>query len=75
MTKLILTNEQARVLAESNGQDAVLLFDPSGKHLGWVERPAFTPEEVAEAERALDEGGLRYTTEEVLAHLRSLAPE
>jgi hypothetical protein len=75
MTRLILTDEQAKILAASNGKDAVLLFDPSGKHLGWIERPAFTPEEVAEAEKSLDEPGPRYTTEQVLAHLRSIGPE
>ena len=75
MTKLVLTDEQAKVLAELNGQDSVLLFDPSGNHVGWVERPVFSPEEVLEAEKAFDEDGPRYTTEQVLAHLRSLAPE
>lgn len=75
MTRLVLTEEQANVLAQANGEEQVYLIDSCGRHMGWVERPVFSPEEVIEAEKAFDASGPRYTTEQVLAHLRSLAPE
>ena len=79
MTHIILTPEQAAVLAASN--QPVPVVAPNGRCVGWVspamnfvvpkENP-FTPEEIAEAERRIDSPGPWYTTQEVLEHLRSL---
>jgi hypothetical protein len=74
MTKIVLTEEQAKSFRDANGADVVLL-GPDGKRLGWVQKEIFTDEEVAEAEKLLDSDGPWFTTEQVLAHLRSLAPE
>jgi hypothetical protein len=74
MTKIILTEDQARSLRNANGGDVVLL-GPDGKRLGWVQKEIFSDEEVAEAEKRLDSNGPWFTTEQVLAQLRSLAPE
>jgi hypothetical protein len=38
-------------------------------------RPMFTPEEIAEAERAANSPGPWYTTKEVLEYLKSLETE
>lgn len=75
MTKLVLTEEQATILAAATEQEQVFLFDSKGNYIGWVERAVFSLDEVIEAEQSLDQNGPRYTTEQVLSHLRSLAPE
>lgn len=74
MTHIVLDDEQAAVLA--NAASAVELRDRRGNPLGVV-TPAdgghgFTEEEIREAKRRLAAGGPRYTTAEVLEHLRSL---
>ncbi len=74
MTKITLTEQQARLLAMANGGE-IILVNSEGKHLGVVQQPVFTEEEVADAEGRANSGGPWYTTEQVLAHLRSLAPE
>ena len=74
MTKIILTDEQAQALVSSNGED-VLLVDSAGKRLGSVLRPTFSETEIAEAERRAGDGGPWHTTEQVIAHLKTLAPE
>ena len=74
MTKITLTEQQASLLAAANGGD-IILINSEGKRLGIVQQPVFTDQEVAEAERRANSGGPWYSTEQVLAHLRSLAPE
>ena len=74
MTKITLTEQQASLLVGANGGDIVLV-NAEGKRLGIVQQPLFTDEEVSEAERRANSGGPWYSTEQVLAHLRSLAPE
>jgi hypothetical protein len=74
MTRITLTEEQVRSFSDANGADIVLV-GPDGKRLGWVQREIFTDVEVAEAEKRLDSAGPWFTTDQVLAHLRSLAPE
>jgi hypothetical protein len=81
MTQIVLTAEQAAVLATSDQPVAVVR--PDGSHVGWVsptvnfvipkENP-FTPEEIAAAEQEASGPGPWYTTQEVLDHLRSLDP-
>jgi hypothetical protein len=78
MTQIVLTNEQASVLASAT--EPVIVCRPDGSIAGVVsprskivtpKEPLFTPEEIAEAERRLDSPGAWYTTREVLDHLRS----
>jgi hypothetical protein len=79
MTKIVLTSEQAGILAGSS--ESVAVCRPDGTIAGWIspkarlfapEKCPFTPEEIAEAERRMDSPGPWYTTKEVLEHLRSL---
>jgi hypothetical protein len=74
MNKIVLSDDQVKALDSLNGAD-VIFVDSAGKRIGWLQRPVFTDEEIAEAEQAADAGGPWYTTEQVLAHLRSLGPE
>jgi hypothetical protein len=69
MSEVVLNAEQARIIAEAGGP--VVLRDPAGKLIAYTAR-RFSAEEIAEAERDLDSNQRLYTTQEVLAHLRSL---
>jgi hypothetical protein len=79
MAKIVLTNEQAAVVA--GAEEPVAVCRPDGSVAGWI-RPdprfvkpevcPFTPEEVAAAEKEADSPGPWYTTQQVLEHLRSL---
>ena len=69
MPYIIIDDEQARILAESNGQ--VEVRDRAGQHLGYVSLD-FSAEEIAEAKRRLASDEPRYTTREVLEHLQNL---
>ena len=71
MVQITLSEDQARKVQAANG-DPIVVVDANGKVLGYVRRPAFTEEEVAEAVQRADAGGPWYTTEEVLAHLSKL---
>jgi len=74
MTRIVLTTEQSAVLADVKGRVPVCL--PDGRVIGLFASyslPAtpFTPEEIAEAERGLDDPNTTWhTTDEVLAALR-----
>jgi hypothetical protein len=77
MADLIITHEQARLLAGASFPIAIR--DPDGKLMGYVsasdvpQKPhGFTPEQIAEARRRADSDGPWYTTQQVLEHLRSL---
>ncbi len=71
---IVLTPEQEAVLAA--GAERVMIQRPDGRVAAVVDprrnKPLFTSEEVAEAERRADSPGPWYTTAEVLAHLHSL---
>ena len=69
MVYITLDDQQARIFAEATHEVAVR--DASGKHLGYI-TSGFTLEDLREAELALASEGSRYTTAEVLAHLKSL---
>lgn len=69
MVQLVLTDEQARVLAESGGD--VVLRDSAGRHLGYVSQ-GFSAKDIAEAQRRLATPGPRLSTAEVLAKLQGL---
>lgn len=79
MTKIVLTSEQAAVVAAASEPVAICRAD--GSVAGWI-RPGpnfivpssnpFTPEEVAAAEKEGQSPGPWYTTGQVLNHLHSL---
>jgi hypothetical protein len=82
MDEITLTPEQAAVLAQAKGLVALRRSD--GSFLGWISPNAkfiipdqcpFTPEEIAAAEREAESAGPWHTTQEVLAHLKSLHDE
>jgi hypothetical protein len=76
MPEIVLSDQQASILMAATGPVAVRR--PDGTFVGWVSShqptPAspFTPEEMAAAEAAARGPGPWYTTQEVLAHLRTL---
>ncbi len=55
MTRLVLTPEQTRLVAES--REPIQVCDPQGDVLTTIEPPEFTPEEIAEAAQAADSKG------------------
>ena len=82
MPEIVLSPEQAQILASA--KELVAIRRPDGTFLGWVSPSSnfiippecpFTPEELAEADRRADGPGSWYTTQEVLAYLRSLPSE
>jgi hypothetical protein len=81
MTQIILDSAQARVALRAHGE--VQVVDPDGNLLGVFspatncrhDGSAFSDAEIAAAIRSRDEPGPRYTTQEVLEHLRALRPE
>jgi len=73
MTRLVLTPEQTRLIAES--REPIQVCDPHGDVLTTIEPPDFTPEEISEAAKAADSNEPRYSTQQVLDHLRSLEPK
>jgi hypothetical protein len=73
MIRIVVDNEQAKAIVDA--KEAVQVCDESGKVLGVIDRAGsalFTAEEIARAKRNLAAPGPRYTTEQVLEHLRSL---
>lgn len=69
MTQIVLDEKQAAALIASQGR--ARLCDSKGRTLA-LAQPIFSEEEIAEARRRASEPGVWHTTEEVLAHLRSL---
>jgi hypothetical protein len=69
MPEITLTAEQAQVVASA--LQPVVVRDDRGNMLGRIE-PVWTEEDIAEAKKALATNQTWYTTEQVLAHLRSL---
>lgn len=74
MIRIVLDDEQAKAIIAA--KDQVEVCDENGRVLGVIDRaipPArFSEEEIARAKRNLATPGPRYTTEQVLEHLRSL---
>lgn len=69
MKQLVLTDEQAKLVAAS--RKPVSVVDSRGNSLGTI-TPAWTEADVVEAKRRLASEQPRYTTAQVLEHLRSL---
>ncbi|MBL8800241.1 MAG: hypothetical protein JNM56_40545 [Planctomycetia bacterium] len=72
MTHITLAEEQVRIVEQA--KETIQVRDGQGKVLGCIEPSDFTPEEIAEARRSLNSAEPRYTTSQVLEHLRSLGP-
>ena len=72
MLELVLTAEQARIVAQALGP--VTVRDPTGKVLGRLE-PTLTPEMIAELKRRAASPGPFYTGAQVQARLRALQEE
>ncbi len=69
MVQVVATNDQAKLLAESN--ECVEFVDSNGKRLGTLLRPP-SDEDIQIAKDRIAGDGTRYTTDEVVARLRSL---
>ncbi len=72
MPEIILTEEQARVVAQS--VDGVTVRDPKGNVLGHIE-PRLTPELIAELKRRAASPGPFFTGAQVQARLQALQAE
>ena len=78
MTQLVLTPEQANLVSQTRGKIPVFL--PDGSVAGYLskgsadslDRTVFTPEEIANAQKAAESAGRWHTTQEVLDHLSTL---
>jgi hypothetical protein len=69
MVQVVATSDQAKLFAESN--ECIEMVDANGKLLGTVVRPP-SDEDIRIAKLRIAEGGKRHSTDEVVAHLRSL---
>jgi hypothetical protein len=69
MPHIVLSEEQAKVVASA--LQPIQVRDAKGTVLGVIPS-IWTEEDIAEAKRRLASNGPWYTTEQVLAHLRSL---
>lgn len=67
---MIVDDEQAKLIFEST--ESIEIRDRSGKHLGYVAH-GFTAEDLAVARQRAASDEPRFTTQQVLAHLESLA--
>ena len=69
MHHIVVDDQQAKVISEAT--ENIEIRDSRGTHLGYVAH-GFTDEDIAMAVRRMGSHEPRKTTEEVLAHLRSL---
>ena len=72
MSHIVVDDRQAKIIAEA--AQTLEIRDQRGNHLGYVAH-RFTDEDVAVAKRRLQSDEPRFTTREVLEHLRSLERE
>jgi hypothetical protein len=69
MVCIVVNDDQAKLIRDAG--EGVMLRDSQGQFLGFVQL-GLTDEEFAEAKRVLASDSPRYTTDQVLAHLKSL---
>ena len=69
MVKIVATEELLRALENADG--IIEFVDPTGNRLGTLVRPP-SAEDIRQAKQRLAGDAHRYTTDEVVAHLRSL---
>ncbi len=72
MLEVILTEEQAKIVARAEGP--LVVRDPGGKVVGHIE-PKLSPEVIAELKRRAASPGPWYTSEQVHARLVALQEE
>ena len=72
MHHIVVDDQQAKLIAEAT--ESVEIRDPRGKHPGYVAH-GFTDEDVSIAKERLTSEMPRYTTQQVLDHLKSLERE
>lgn len=72
MVQVVMTEAQAKLFAATD--ERVEIVDAQGRRLGTVTRPP-CDEDVRIAKERIAQGGKRYTTEEVVSHLRSLGQQ
>jgi hypothetical protein len=72
MTQLILTEEQARIVAQAPG--GVEVCDPWGNVMGRL-TPPYSAADIAEARRRLASDQPRYSADQVRARLEALQQE
>ncbi len=72
MPQIVLTDEQAEVV--STALKPVQVCDAQGNLLAVIQ-PTWTEEDIAEAKRRLASDQPRYTTAQVLEHLRALGQQ
>jgi hypothetical protein len=71
MSQIFLSPQQTEMLA--NSSDPVILCDPSGNVVGYVNREVgFTEEDINEARRRITSNEPGRTSEQVMERLRSL---
>jgi len=69
MVQIVATPEQLKTFAEANG--SVEIVDLNGNRVGFFAKP-FSSEEVRLAKESIASSEPRYSTEQVLQHLRDL---
>jgi hypothetical protein len=69
MEHIVVDDQQAKVISEA--KESVEIRDARGGHLGYVAHQ-FTDDDIAIAKQRLVSHEPRYTTQQVLDHLRSL---
>jgi hypothetical protein len=69
MPHIVVDDQQAKLISEATGD--IEIRDPRGRHLGYVAH-GFSDEDIAIARQRLESDLPRYSTREVLDHLRSL---
>lgn len=72
MPHITVTADQAKLILGST--EHIDVRDEQGHHLGIVS-PVFTEKDIEIARQRAESDEPRYTTDEVLAHLRALGPE
>ena len=72
MTEVLLTEEQARIVAQA--VEPVVLRAPDGMELGRIE-PLLSPDEIAELKRRAASPGPWFTSAQVRAHMQALQEE
>jgi hypothetical protein len=69
MPHIVINEEQARIIAGAT--EGVEIRDPQGRHMGYVAH-GFTEDDIAIARQRCTSDEPRYTTPEVMDHLKSL---
>jgi hypothetical protein len=69
MLHIVVDEEQAKIISESS--ERIEIRDRNGRHLGYVTQ-GVSEEDIAIAKERMASDEPRYTTAEVLDHLRSL---